>query len=118
MTRILSGVVIAALIVGCARHRPAAVPAELGRLPAAGESNPCSQPLTGDALARDRARNPFHQCSPMYVVDGVLFDSLSRQRLASLNIAQIEVVTPPASVTRFGSRAAYGVLVITTKPTK
>lgn len=52
---------------------------------------------------------------PLYVVDGVIADASMAQFIPAGNIASVTVLKDAAATALYGSRAANGVLVITTK---
>ena len=53
--------------------------------------------------------------SPLVVIDGVISDNSTLNRLNPNDIAQISVLKDAASSAIYGSRAAYGVILVTTK---
>lgn len=59
----------------------------------------------------------FNSTSPLYVVDGVFLNStqaVTTQDIESMDIASIEVIKGAAAASLYGSRAASGVISITT----
>jgi TonB-linked SusC/RagA family outer membrane protein len=52
---------------------------------------------------------------PLYVVDGVIADASMAQFIPASNIASVTVLKDAAATALYGSRAANGVIVITTK---
>lgn len=53
--------------------------------------------------------------SPLVVIDGVISDASQLNRLNPTDIANISVLKDAASSAIYGSRAAYGVILVTTK---
>jgi len=53
--------------------------------------------------------------SPLYIVDGIPVDAATLQRIPSVQIANIEVLKDGAATAIYGSRAAQGVVMVTTK---
>lgn len=71
-------------------------------------------PGGGGSSIRVRGMSTVNACSPLYVIDGVA----TTENLNSLNAADIEsiqVLKDASSASIYGSRAANGVIVITTK---
>ena len=56
--------------------------------------------------------------SPMVVIDGVISDMLELNRLNPTDIENISVLKDASSAAIYGSRAAYGVILVTTKTGK
>ena len=74
-------------------------------------------PGAGGAAIRIRGMGTMNSCEPLYIIDGVP----SQENLNSLNSADIEsiqVLKDAASASIYGSRAANGVVIITTKNAK
>ena len=74
-------------------------------------------PGSGGAAIRIRGMGTMNSCEPLYIIDGVP----SQENLNSLNSADIEsiqVLKDAASASIYGSRAANGVVIITTKNAK
>ena len=74
-------------------------------------------PGSGGASIRIRGMGTMNSCEPLYIIDGVP----SQENLNSLNSADIEsiqVLKDAASASIYGSRAANGVVIITTKNAK
>jgi TonB-linked SusC/RagA family outer membrane protein len=76
-------------------------------------------PGAGSFVQLRTPSSPFHSNSPLYVVDGVLLsDNLFNGTLTtdfeSLEIESIEVIKGAAAAALYGSRAAGGVISITT----
>ncbi len=53
--------------------------------------------------------------APLVVIDGVISDAVQLNRLNPTDIANISVLKDAASSAIYGSRAAYGVILVTTK---
>lgn len=53
--------------------------------------------------------------SPLVVIDGVISDAIQLNRLNPADVANISVLKDAASSAIYGSRAAYGVILVTTK---
>lgn len=74
-------------------------------------------PGSGGASIRIRGMGTMNSCEPLYIIDGMP----SQENLNSLNPADIEsiqVLKDAASASIYGSRAANGVVIITTKNAK
>ena len=74
-------------------------------------------PGGGSSTIRVRGMSTVNACDPLYVIDGVA----TNENLNSLNPADIEsiqVLKDASSASIYGSRAANGVIVITTKKGK
>ncbi len=62
---------------------------------------------------RIRGMGTINDSDPLYVVDGIMMDDINH--IATEDIASIEVLKDAASAAIYGSRAANGVVLITTK---
>ena len=62
-----------------------------------------------------RGRGNLGTSEPMYVVDGVPVSAGDFARIAPADIASISVLKDASSAAIYGSRAAYGVILVTTK---
>ena len=74
-------------------------------------------PGAGGSSIRIRGMGTMNSCEPLYIIDGVP----SQENLNSLNPADIEsiqVLKDASSASIYGSRAANGVVIITTKNAK
>ena len=74
-------------------------------------------PGGGSSSIRVRGMSTVNACDPLYVIDGVA----TNENLNSLNAADIEsiqVLKDASSASIYGSRAANGVIIITTKKGK
>ena len=56
--------------------------------------------------------------SPLVVIDGVISDANQLNTLNPADIANVSVLKDAASAAIYGSRAAYGVILVTTKTGK
>lgn len=84
-----------------------------GRLPGV-QINTDAAPGSGGSSIRIRGMGTMNSCDPLYIIDGVP----TTENLNSLNpsdIASIQVLKDAASASIYGSRAANGVIIITTK---
>lgn len=84
-----------------------------GRLPGV-QITTDAAPGAGGSTIRIRGMGTMNSCDPLYIIDGVP----STENLNSLNpsdIASIQVLKDAASASIYGSRAANGVIIITTK---
>ena len=73
--------------------------------------------VRGSSTIRVRGMSTVNACDPLYVIDGVA----TNENLNSLNAADIEsiqVLKDASSASIYGSRAANGVIIITTKKGK
>lgn len=76
-----------------------------------------ASPGGGSSTIRVRGMGTVNSCDPLYVIDGVA----TNENLNSLNAADIEsiqVLKDASSASIYGSRAANGVVIITTKKGK
>ncbi len=76
------------------------------------------QPGSGVSLLLRTPTSATRSNSPMYVVDGVILSStigVTSADLESMDIESVEVVKGAAAASLYGSRAAAGVIQITTK---
>ena len=87
-----------------------------GRLPGV-QITTDAAPGSGGSSIRIRGMGTMNSCEPLYIIDGVP----SQENLNSLNpsdIESIQVLKDAASASIYGSRAANGVVIITTKNAK
>ena len=87
-----------------------------GRLPGV-QITTDAAPGGGGSSIRIRGMGTMNSCEPLYIIDGVP----SQENLNSINAADIEsiqVLKDAASASIYGSRAANGVVIITTKNAK
>ena len=79
-------------------------------------------PISGDSndlpLFNIRGFTSINGGSPMVVIDGVISDMLELNRLNPTDIENISVLKDASSAAIYGSRAAYGVILVTTKTGK
>jgi TonB-linked SusC/RagA family outer membrane protein len=88
-----------------------------GRIPGVSIVRPSGQPGTGLSMLLRTPTSVVRNNSPMYVVDGVVLKSTAGGTtvdIESLDIESIEVVKGAAAAALYGSRAAAGVIAITT----
>lgn len=64
---------------------------------------------------RIRASGTYNNASPLYVIDGIVSDKFTFDGLTADQIEDITVLKDGASAAIYGSRAANGVLLVTTK---
>ena len=65
-----------------------------------------------------RGRGNLGSSSPLFVVDGIPVSAADFQRINPSDVASISVLKDAAASAIYGSRAAYGVLLVTTKKGK
>ena len=65
-----------------------------------------------------RGRGNLGTSAPLYVIDGAISDATFFQNLDPNSIESISFLKDAASASIYGSRAAYGVVLVTTKLTK
>lgn len=70
-----------------------------------------------DATVRIRGEGTLNDNNPLYIIDGMP-TTRSMGELASLDIESIQVLKDASSASIYGSRAANGVIIITTKKGK
>jgi TonB-linked SusC/RagA family outer membrane protein len=64
---------------------------------------------------RVRAVGTFNNADPLYVIDGVVSDKFAFDGLNSEDVANISVLKDGATAALYGSRAANGVILVTTR---
>ncbi|MBI9062684.1 MAG: TonB-dependent receptor [Marinilabiliaceae bacterium] len=69
----------------------------------------------GSATITIRGKGNLESASPLYVVDGIIVDAAFFERLDPNNIEDISFLKDAASASIYGSRAAYGVILVKTK---
>ena len=62
-----------------------------------------------------RSASSWNDSPPLYVIDGVILDKYSFDRLAANEIENISILKDAASASIYGSRATGGVVLVTTK---
>lgn len=92
-----------------------AIKALQGRLPGINISSDGSP--SGASTVRIRGIGTLNDNNPLYIIDGMPTTS-GMQELNSNDIASIQVLKDAASASIYGSRAANGVIIITTKKGK
>ena len=95
-------------------------------VPADALSNALAGRLTGVAITQDagtpgressvsvRAVGTFNNSSPLYVIDGVVADKFAFDALNTQDVENISVLKDGAAASIYGSRAANGVILVTT----
>jgi len=67
------------------------------------------------ADVRVRSDGSWNNTAPLYVIDGIVLDKSAFDRLDPSEIAEFSVLKDAASAAIYGSRAAAGVILVTTK---
>jgi len=62
-----------------------------------------------------RARGTWNSTTPLYVIDGVVRDYKSFDALNSIDVENITILKDASAASIYGSRAANGVILVTTK---
>lgn len=100
---------------------------QLKDLPVANLSNALAGRLAGVRITRSggapmtsssisiRSAGTWNNSSPLYVIDGVVRDQVAFDALDPSEVANISVLKDGASASVYGSRAANGVILVTTK---
>ncbi|UNY97305.1 TonB-dependent receptor [Zhouia spongiae] len=65
-----------------------------------------------------RGRGNLGSSSPLYIVDGIPVNARDFQRINPSDVESISVLKDAAAASIYGSRAAYGVFIVTTKKGK
>ena len=68
-----------------------------------------------ESSIRIRAQGTFNNNSPLYVIDGVVSDKFAFDGLSSNEVESVTVLKDAASASIYGSRAANGVILVTSK---
>lgn len=68
-----------------------------------------------ESSIRVRAQGTFNNADPLYVIDGVVSDKFQFDGLSPSEVESITVLKDGASAAIYGSRAANGVILVTTK---
>jgi TonB-linked SusC/RagA family outer membrane protein len=68
-----------------------------------------------ESSIRIRAEGTFNNTSPLYVIDGIVSDKFTFDGLSPNEVNEITVLKDGASAAIYGSRAANGVILVTTK---
>lgn len=102
----------------------------IANVPAANLSNALSGRLSGVSITQTagkpgggssvsiRADGDLEQHSPLYVIDGVVRDKFAFDGLDASEVENLSVLKDGASAAIYGSRAANGVILVTTKKGK
>ncbi|MEO5739247.1 MAG: TonB-dependent receptor plug domain-containing protein, partial [Vicinamibacterales bacterium] len=96
----------------------AASAALIGKIAGVSVLRASGAPGAGSFVQLRSPSSPFKSNSPLYVVDGVLLNeaqSVTTQDIEGYDIATIEVIKGAAAAALYGSRAAGGVIAITTR---
>lgn len=64
---------------------------------------------------RIRAQGTFNNAAPLFVIDGVVSDKFAFDGLSPNEVEQVTILKDGASAAIYGSRAANGVVLVTTK---
>lgn len=87
-----------------------------GLIPGAYIHQTSGQPGADDASIAIRGTGTFNSSTPLYVVDGVLTPTI--KNINPIDVESVSVLKDAASASIYGSRAANGVILITTKKGK
>jgi len=68
-----------------------------------------------ESSIRVRAVGTFNNADPLYVIDGVVSDKFAFDGLTSQEVENISILKDGAAASLYGSRAANGVILVTTK---
>jgi TonB-linked SusC/RagA family outer membrane protein len=68
-----------------------------------------------ESSIRVRAVGTFNNSNPLYVIDGVVSDKFAFDGLASEEVESVSILKDGAAASQYGSRAANGVILVTTK---
>ncbi|HWK57641.1 MAG TPA: TonB-dependent receptor [Parapedobacter sp.] len=68
-----------------------------------------------ESSIRVRAQGTFNNADPLYVIDGIVSDKFAFDGLGPTEVESITVLKDGASAAIYGSRAANGVILVTTK---
>lgn len=85
-----------------------------GRLAGVRVTRTGGAPMTSSDISI-RATGTWNNSSPLYVIDGVVRDQYAFDALDSSGVANLSVLKDGASASVYGSRAANGVILVTTK---
>jgi TonB-linked SusC/RagA family outer membrane protein len=101
--------------------------AEFAELPADNLSNALAGRLAGATITQNagtpgressirvRAVGTFNNADPLYVIDGVVSTKFAFDGLAAREVESISILKDGAAASLYGSRAANGVILVTTK---
>jgi len=102
-------------------------PAEFSDVPVDNLSNALAGRLAGATITQNagtpgressiriRAPGTFNDIDPLYVIDGVVSDKFAFDGLSPQDVDNISVLKDGATAALYGSRAANGVILVTTK---
>lgn len=85
-----------------------------GRLAGATISQAAGTPGMESAI-RIRSQGTFNNASPLFVIDGVVSDKFAFDGLSPNEVENVTILKDAASAAIYGSRAANGVILVTTK---
>ncbi|HTN39258.1 MAG TPA: TonB-dependent receptor [Arachidicoccus sp.] len=85
-----------------------------GRLAGVTVTQEAGSPGIGSTI-RVRAQGTFNNVDPLYVIDGVVSDKFTFDGLSTSDIENVTVLKDGASAAIYGSRAANGVVLVTTR---
>lgn len=88
-----------------------------GRLSGVNITQTAGKPGGGSSLSI-RAEGTWNSSAPLYVIDGVVRDKFAFDGLDASDVENISVLKDGASAAIYGSRAANGVVLVTTKKGK
>ncbi|HEV8265972.1 MAG TPA: TonB-dependent receptor [Gemmatimonadales bacterium] len=101
--------------------------AEFADMPADNLSNALAGRLSGATITQNagtpgressirvRAVGTFNNSNPLYVIDGVVSDKFAFDGLSSQEVESVTILKDAAAASIYGSRAANGVILVTTK---
>jgi TonB-linked SusC/RagA family outer membrane protein len=101
--------------------------AEFADIPADNLSNALAGRLSGATITQDagtpgresslrvRAVGTFNNSSPLYVIDGVVRDKFAFDGLSAEEVENVSILKDGAAASLYGSRAANGVVLVTTR---
>ncbi|QZE12978.1 TonB-dependent receptor [Halosquirtibacter laminarini] len=85
-----------------------------GRMAGVNISSPTGTPgVSSNILIR--AKSTWNNTNPIYVIDGIIRDKASFDRLDPVEIDQISILKDAAAAAVYGARSANGAVVVTTK---
>lgn len=88
-----------------------------GRLSGVNITQTAGKPGGGSSLSI-RANGTWNDASPLYVIDGVVRDKFAFDGLDASEVENVSILKDGASAAIYGSRAANGVVLVTTKKGK
>ena len=88
-----------------------------GRLAGVNITQTAGKPGGGSSVSI-RADGTWNSTAPLYVIDGVVRDKFAFDGLDASEVENLSVLKDGASAAIYGSRAANGVILVTTKKAK